>query len=446
MSHTVLIIEDDAPLKEKLVRTLEGGNCRVATAESGRVGLKALEAGEFDVVLTETRVPGFPGLTFLEELSRRTDAVVIVLTSRGSIKEAVGAVRLGALDYLLKPFSPEELLVTVERALDVARIHRENHRLRNDITSYFGREHMIGESVAMGEVFRLIDRVSATDASILILGESGTGKELVASTIHYQGARRDRPLVRVNCAALPDALVESELFGHEKGAFTGAVKSKVGRFEQADGGTIFLDEIGELSPPTQAKLLRVLQEKSFERVGGLGTIAVDVRAIAATNRDLEAEVAAGSFRRDLFFRLNVIPITVPPLRDRKTDIPLFIEHFLKRYEQKTSRVVRFSDEAIRVLMRYEYPGNVRELENLVERCATLAATRIVRPGDLPPFLTQPGSTGPLLPLSRVVKHAERDYLFNVLEFTGWNRMRAAEILGISRKNLWEKIKLYGITR
>jgi len=442
----ILVIEDDTTLREELLATLRSGGYEPVAAATGRAGLKALVTGRFDVVVTEARVPDFPGLALLGELARHSEAVVIVLTSRGSIKEAVGAVRLGALDYLVKPFSPEELLVTVARAIDLMRLRLENHRLRNDITHYFNRDHIIGESVAMAEVFRLIDRVAATDATVLILGESGTGKELVATTIHYQGPRREQPLVRVNCAALPEALVESELFGHEKGSFTGAVRSRAGRFEQADRGTIFLDEVGDLSLPTQAKLLRVLQERSFERVGGVGTIRTDVRVIAATNRDLKAGLSAGAFRQDLFFRLNVIPITVPPLRERKTDIPLFVEHFLEKHEQKTSRVVRFSDEALDLLLRYDYPGNVRELENIVERCATLAAGRTIREADLPPFLTSADPASPLLPLARIVEHAERDYIFNVLELTDWNRTRTAEMLGISRKNLWEKIKLHRLAR
>ncbi|HEB02771.1 MAG TPA: sigma-54-dependent Fis family transcriptional regulator, partial [Nitrospirae bacterium] len=321
---------------------------------------------------------------------------------------------------------------------------QENIRLRRDITDYLNQPNIVGESDAMLNVFSVIERVAATDSTIMILGESGTGKELVAMTTHYQSPRAEKPLIRFNCAALPESLIESELFGYEKGAFTGAMKLKLGRFEQANEGTIFLDEIGDLPISTQIKLLRVLQERHFERLGGTETITVDVRVIAATNKDLHEEVAAGRFREDLFFRLNVIPITVPPLRERKEDIPLLIEYFLGKYEDKTARVMHFSKKAMDALIGYDFPGNVRELENIIERCATLSVSNTIEERDLPRLISKRALKEPYLPLSSVLSHAEKDYIINVLKHTNGSRVKAAEKLGISRKSLWQKMKGYNI--
>lgn len=440
MNPRILIVEDDTQLLIKLEGALEIAGYEVASACSCADGMNSLKDSFFDVIVTETRLPDCQDLNILKEFRRKSDATIIVITSRGTIKEAVEAVELGALDYIIKPFLLDEFLITIDRAFDYKRLQQENIRLRKDITEYFNRPNIIGESEAMKMVFALIDKVSVSDSTVLILGESGTGKELVASTIHYQSGRKDRPLVKLNCAALPQGLVESELFGHEKGAFTGALKRKPGRFELANKGTIFLDEIADLPLTTQAKLLRVLQEKSFERVGGIELVSVDVRVIAATNRPLADEVKAGNFREDLFFRLNVIPITVPPLRERKVDILPLVEHFLGKIEKKTSRLVRFSKDAMDALTKYDYPGNVRELENIIERSATLSATHIIKKSELPKYVLKKSRTEVLLPLADVLRNTEKEYIVSVLEFTRWNKSRAAEILGISRKNLWEKIK------
>jgi two-component system response regulator AtoC len=355
------------------------------------------------------------------------------MTAYGTIRDAVEAMKLGAFDYITKPFALDEFLLLIERALEMKRLKEENIRLRKDLNTCYRAPNIIGESVVMQRVFSLIEKVSASEATVLILGESGTGKELVATTIHYQSSRKNKPLIKVNCSTLPEGLIESELFGHEKGAFTGAIKRKPGRFELADGGTIFLDEIGDLPPSTQAKILRVLQERQFERIGGTATLSVDVRIIAATNKNLEEEVRSGRFREDLYYRLNVIPIVLPPLRERKEDIPGLIEFLMDKYKKKLSRNVRLSAEAADALLRYDYPGNIRELENTIERCATLAMAEVIGREE----------AGNLL-LSDVTADAEKSHILSVLKATRGVKTKAAEILGISRKTLWEKMNAYGI--
>jgi DNA-binding NtrC family response regulator len=442
-SPAILVAEDDEAIRKEIEQALSGAGYQVTTVSSAAQGISALQAERFDLIVTELSLPDSDSPCVLKDFGNMGDATAIVITESGTIKEAVGAIKMGAIDYLIKPFSIDEFLMSVERALEYHRLSQENIRLRRDIKEYFIKgPNIVGESEAMRRIFSLIERVAPSDSTLIILGESGTGKELVAVTTHYQSPRADKPLVRLNCAALPEGLIESELFGHEKGAFTGALTRKQGRFEQADGGTIFLDEIGDLPLAAQVKLLRVLQERSFERVGGTETIEVNVRVITATNKDLRSEVKAGRFREDLFFRLNVIPITVPPLRERKEDILPLIEHFLERYEHKTSRTVRFTDNALNVLFDYSFPGNVRELENIVERCATLSDTDTIDLGDLPHFILDSGTATAehLPPLSEVVAMSERDYIEKVLRRTGGNRTKAAAILGISRKSLWQKAK------
>jgi len=447
-SPAILVAEDDDSIRAEIEKALLDAGYRVTAVGSTEAAEAALKSAGFDIIVTELRLSaGAPSQCSLKDFSGLGDAIPIVITESGTIKEAVRAIKMGAIDYIIKPFSIDEFLLSVERALDYRRISQENIRLRREIKEYFVKgPNIVGESEALKRIFSVIERVAPTDSTLLILGESGTGKELVAATTHYQSPRADKPLVRLNCAALPEALIESELFGHEKGAFTGAISRKLGRFEQADSGTIFLDEIGDLSPSAQVKLLRVLQERSFERVGGSETIEVDVRVITATNKDLRAEARAGRFREDLFFRLNVIPITVPPLRERREDIVPLIEHFTSRYEHKTSRSIRFADEALGVLMAHSYPGNVRELENIVERCATLSASGMIERADLPQYLLDSTEAAPaaLPPLADVLAMSERDYIIKVLQSTGGSRSRSASILGISRKSLWQKMKLYEI--
>lgn len=440
----ILVAEHDDAIRADVKKALVSAGHRVHAVKSMAEAEQALRSQSFDVIVTETYLPDTGNSSTLEKFRGASDAVTIVINESGTIKEVVGAIKMGALDYIIKPFSVDELLLIIERALDFRRLSQENIRLRRNITEFFNRSNIVGESDAMLRVYSIIDKVAATDSTVIITGESGTGKELVAKTIHYQSPRSEKPLVKVNCAALPDGLIESELFGHEKGAFTGAMKQKKGRFELADGGTIFLDEVGDLPLSTQVKLLRVLQERSFERIGGSETTEVDVRVIAATNKDLHAEVESGRFREDLFFRLNVIPITVPPLRERRGDIPLLIEHFLGKYEDRTTKAVRFSREAVDVLLNYSYPGNVRELENIIERCATLSVSNVIQKEDLPKFLFKKASKEPFLPLSDLVSITEKDYITRVLEHTNGSRVKAMDILGISRKNLWKKIKKYNI--
>jgi DNA-binding NtrC family response regulator len=378
---------------------------------------------------------------------RETDenAQIIVMTAFGTIKDAVEAMKLGAFDYITKPFSLDEFKLIVKRALDVKALKDENIRLRKDLSECCGYPNIVGESHEMRKVFELLGRVSQTDSTVLILGESGTGKELIASTIHYQGLRKDKSFIKVNCAALPENLIESELFGYEKGAFTGATRRKPGRFELADKGTLFLDEIGDLPHSTQIKLLRVLQDGYFERLGGTETINVDVRVITATNRNLEEDVKKGSFREDLYYRLNVIPLLLPPLRKRIDDIPLLIDNFNLRYNSRLGKRVKFSTQAIKALMAYDFPGNVRELENLVERCIALSEGETINMEDLPSHIVRKRKDlSPGITLSEISAEAEKEYITRILRSTKGNRTKAAEILSISRKTLWEKMNNYGI--
>lgn len=445
MKSRVLVIEDEKIMRVTLTDALSSAGYEVVAVEDGGSGLREVADASFDVVVTDVRLPDTSGLEILKAVKDRNgdDTCVIVMTAYGTIKDAVEAMKHGAFDYITKPFALDEFMIIIGRALEMRRLREDNLRLRKDLNRCYSFPNIISESARMKKVFSLIGKVAASDATVLITGETGTGKELVATTIHYQSERRDKPLVKVNCAALPEGLIESELFGHEKGAFTGATRRKPGRFELADGGTIFLDEIGDLPTETQAKLLRVMQERSFERLGGESTITVNVRVIAATNKDLAKEVEAGRFREDLYYRFNVIPIHIPPLRERKEDLLPLITCFTRKFSGRLSREVRFSKDAIDVLIGYDYPGNVRELENIVERSATLCATGVIERSDLPPYVYESRSAR-MPSLSDVTSLAEKDHIVRVLAMTGGNRTRAAEMLGISRKTLWEKLKTYEI--
>ncbi|MBI3755492.1 MAG: sigma-54-dependent Fis family transcriptional regulator [Deltaproteobacteria bacterium] len=444
MKETVLLIEDEKLMRVTLEDALISEGYDVVSFETGTEALDSLKNNLFDVVVTDVRLPDIDGLGILKEISRMNDAQVIVMTAFGTITDAVEAMKLGAFDYITKPFSLDEFLLLIERALDVKRLKDENIRLKKDLSRCYCFPNIIGESSEMKKIFSLIEKVSESDSTVLILGESGTGKELIATTIHYQGRRKDKPLIKVNCAALPEGLIESELFGHEKGAFTGAIKRKLGRFELAHGGTIFLDEIGDLPLSTQSKILRVIQERQFERVGGTDTMNVDVRIIAATNRNLEEEVKKRNFREDLYYRLNVIPITLPSLREHKEDIPYLIDFLLSKCKNKLSRNIRFSKEVLDYLLHYDYPGNVRELENIIERCITLSTSDTVEKDDLPSFIFKKNNSNRQVSLSDVAAEAEKEYIIRTLKTTNGNKTKAAEMLGISRKTLWEKIKAYRI--
>ena len=444
MSKSILIVEDEKILRISLADALKAEGYTVLAVDDGNEALAVLTEGEFSLVITDIRLPGAGGNDILRaSLAESPATPVIMMTGYGSIKDAVEAMRVGAFDYITKPFDLDEMLVTVHKALEIQSITEENIRLKKELSSYYGAPNIIGESKAMQAVFALLSKVSRTDSTVLILGESGTGKELIASTIHYQGARKDKPIIRVNCAALPADLIESELFGYEKGAFTGAVARKPGRFDLADGGTLFLDEIGDLPMLTQTKILRVLEERTFERLGATGTVSVDVRIIAATNKDLEQEVKKGRFRDDLYYRLNVIPLVLPPLRRRKEDIPLLIHAFARRFNDQMGTNVTFSAEALDALMQYAFPGNVRELLNVVERCIALAGGRIINRTDLPPHIVSPRQAKTTLSsLQEITAEAERNHIIRIVQLTKGNRSKAAEILGVSRKTLWEKINAY----
>lgn len=444
MKETILLIEDEKIMRVTLEDALKGEGYEVMSFDAGGSALQSMKSDAFDVVVTDVRLPDMDGFDIVREITRTKDVPVIVMTAYGTIKDAVEAMKLGAFDYITKPFALDEFLMLIERALEIKKLKEENIRLRKDLGKCYSGPNIIGESSEMKKVFSLIEKVSVSDSTVLILGESGTGKELIATMIHYQSKRKDRPLIKVNCAALPEGLIESELFGHERGAFTGAVKRKPGRFELASGGTIFLDEIGDLPLPTQSKILRVIQERQFERVGGTVTLNVNVRIIAATNKDLEAEVKAGRFREDLFYRLNVIPIMLPSLRERREDIPGLIEFFMDKYRKKLARNVRFSKDSVEMLLAYDYPGNVRELENIIERCITLSVTEVIGRDELPSFITADTPGTKSLFLSDIAADAEKSHIIRVLQTTQGNKTKAAEILGISRKTLWEKMNSYGI--
>jgi DNA-binding NtrC family response regulator len=414
--------------------------------ENGADGIAAYREDEFSLVITDVRLPDMMGLDVLRKLNAKDSRTpVIVMTAFGTISDAVEAMKLGAFDYITKPFSLDEFNLIVKRAIEVKELREDNIRLRRDLNECYGFSRLIGENDRMKALYEMIEKVSKIDSTVLIIGESGTGKELVASTIHYQSKRAPKPFVKVNCAALPENLVESELFGYEKGAFTGAAQRKRGRFDRADKGTIFLDEIADIPRALQAKLLRVLQDGSFERLGGTETVTVNVRVIAATNADLGEAVKSGDFREDLYYRLNVIPINIPPLRMRGDDISLLISHFLEYYNSRFGKRVTLSPEAVRVLMEYEFPGNVRELENIVERSVALATDSEITVDTLPSVAVKDRKyPTPVETLSEVAAEAEKEHIGRILKSTGGNRTKAAEILGISRKTLWEKMNSYGI--
>jgi Nif-specific regulatory protein len=448
----ILIVDDEKAQRELLAGFLIKEGYGAEAAEDGKKALEEMKAGEFDLVLTDYRMPGMDGIQLLREIRRaHPEATVVIMTAYGTVETAVQAMKEGAYDYITKPIDLAELLLLIQRIAKESGLHRENLQLKEQLRDKFKVEFIISNSRRMEEALNLVGRVAGSQATVLILGESGTGKELIARAIHYASPRADKPFIKVNCAALPENLLESELFGHEKGAFTGAVTRRIGRFEQAHSGSIFLDEIGDLTPPLQIKLLRVLQEKEFERVGGNQTIKVDVRVIAATNRNPEEAIQKGAFREDLYYRLNVVTITLPPLRERKEDIPLLVDHFLKKYSQKNQKqVTAVSKEARDLLQRYDYPGNVRELENFIERAVVLCRGETLTRQDLPLALQEGkgeasldyGQIGRTLP--DTLEEVERQLIARALEKNGRVQTKAAEELGISERVLRYKMKKYRI--
>jgi len=445
----VLVVDDEPGVRESL-RMLLKDECEVVTAASASEALERLAAASPDVVLLDLVMPGRSGLDLLSDLRERSpEAEVVVLTATKTVATAVEAMKRGAADYVTKPFEVDALRLKVRRFLEQRDLEREVERLRDEVAARDRLGALLGRSAPMQQLFRAVRRVAGSRASILVRGESGTGKELVARAIHELGPRRDAPFVAVNCAAIPETLMESELFGHERGAFTDAREARMGKFEAAGGGTLFLDEIGEISPAVQAKLLRVLQERTIERLGGGRPIEVDVRIVAATNRDLEAAVAAGEFRSDLYYRINVVPLEVPPLRARRDDIPLLVASFLERLAADEGGPRReLSAEAWEALQRHDWPGNVRELENAIERATTLAEGPGIGLEDLPEEVRLAGLKAAVragqMPFDEAVSRFERDLLQEALERARWNQTRAAEHLGITRRQLKLKMDRYGL--
>lgn len=444
MNFTILVADDEENIRNGLEANFEMEGYAVKTAEGGKEAIKIAEEGEVDLVITDLRMEKGSGEEVVETLSKtHPDIPVIVLTAHGSIDSAVEAMRNGAYDFLTKPLNLDALNLIVKRALEKRSLSFSHEFLKEEAGLNKSLEKMKGESPAMKELERLILKVAPSRVSVLITGESGVGKELVASAIHNLSPRKNAPLVKVHLAALSDSLIESELFGHEKGAFTGAEKLKRGRFELADGGTIFLDEIGEISAATQIKLLRVLQEKEFERVGGEKTIKVDARVIAATNRDLEAEIKKGAFREDLYYRLNVVHLNVPPLRERKEDIILLASHFLREAARENGiPLPELSSEAKREILNYEWKGNIRELRNCMESAAVLSRDGVIKLGDLPIAVRAKEEGAKLsitIPMGTSLSKAEEMVMRETLAFNGGNRSETARMLGISRKTLFNRL-------
>ncbi|NCD22530.1 MAG: sigma-54-dependent Fis family transcriptional regulator [Spartobacteria bacterium] len=443
----ILVVDDEKNTREGLVRALRG-EYAVAEAENGQRALEWLETHAADVVLTDLRMPGLDGMALLSRLlGRDAKPIVILLTAYGSVETAVEAMKRGAYDFLAKPVNLDRLDLLLRRALAERRLGDENERLKAQLDSKYGFENIIGTSPAMQEVFATIRQAAPTRATVLIQGASGTGKELVARALHQCSPRRDGPFIPVHCAALAPTLLESELFGHEKGAFTGAVERRRGRFELADGGTLFLDEIGEIDPALQVKILRVLEERKFERVGGTETIHVDVRLVAATNRDLRARVAEGAFREDLFYRLHVVNLTLPPLRERTGDVVLLAQHYLKTLAAENGKKPpAISPEAMDVLQAYAWPGNVRELRNVIERLVVLGTGDRLTVADLPAAVRDGAAGGLAIPsrAGRVLRDAERQLIADALRRHRDNRTKAAQDLGISRRTLHRKINEFGL--
>jgi DNA-binding NtrC family response regulator len=453
----ILVIDDAEAVREDLQELLRSEGYEVETSENGEIALQMLQERSYDLILTDLSMPKVDGMDVLKYLVKHhPETHCIIITGYGTIANAVAAMRLGAYDYLTKPVEAGELLMVVSRALEHRRLVKENIQLKKQLRKKYGFDNIIGSSESICQVFDIIRKVADTDSTVLVLGESGTGKELVARAIHYNSDRKEGPLIPVNCAAIPEELLESELFGHERGAFTHAVRTRIGRFEQASGGTIFLDEVGDMSPILQVKILRVLQEHQFERIGGIKTIKVDIRVIAATNQDLEVLVEQGRFREDLYYRLHVIPIKIPPLRERSGDIPILVNHFLQEFSRKKKKTVpRVSSEVNRIFARYPWPGNVRELENLMERLVILAEGDIIEPDDLPERLLALAMEGGKmtldipeggLPLNDAVLEFERQLILKALDKTGWVKNQAAQLLHLNRTTLIEKIKKQKITR
>jgi two-component system NtrC family response regulator len=450
----VAVIDDEMDAAAALETLLREDGYEVARAHDGRQGLTLLETFDPDVVLTDLRMPGMDGLELLARIKQsRPETMVILMTAYGTVKTAVKAMKLGAEDYLPKPIDVDELEVILHKTIEKKRLIEETRNLRERLEEKYHLDNLVGESPEMLTVFKTIRQVAPSSASVLLLGESGTGKELFAQALHQHSPRKNKPFVKVACSALPETLLESELFGHEKGAFTGALYSRAGRFEVADGGTLFLDEIGDISPTVQVKLLRFLEEREFERVGGNRTYKVDVRIVVATHRDLAKKIEEGAFREDLFYRLNVIEVHIPPLRNRTGDIPLLAHHFLRKYAEHNAQDVHgISDEALALLLQHSWPGNVRQLENAIERAVVLSNDAVLTPAHFPTLRRSPdgvaaapadgaGRHGVAIPGSALAD-IEREAILRTLEAVGGSTSRAAALLQISARKIQYKLKEY----
>lgn len=449
-THSILVVEDDTLVRESIFEVLSQEGYSVSLASDAQKGLAELSEKSFDLALVDLRLPDSTGIDFLRAVKNQSaDLDVIIMTGFGTVETAVEAMKIGARDYLTKPINDDEIKMMIHRLFEGKQLREENETLKRKLSETRSRFHnLIGEDPKMQKIYSLIQAISDTDTTVLLQGESGTGKGIIAQAIHYSDpTRKAGPYVEVSCGAIPRELLESELFGHVKGAFTSAIRDRVGRFELADGGTIILDEIDALPPYLQVKLLRVLQQKVFERVGDTKTMRVNVRIIAATNRNLQEAISRGSFREDLYYRLNVITIDVPPLRERKSDIPALVQHFLKVFSEKAKRQVSgVSKRAMKLLMDYDWPGNIRELENFLERAAVLSHGEILDVDAFPENFTKnlerlvTGGNGTALKES--LKEPEKRIIVEALEQSGWNRKRAAAILRINRTTLYNKMKQY----
>ncbi len=447
MKRRILIVEDEEKLRRVIQLQLESSGFAVDQASTAEDALGMVDKA--DLLLTDLRLPGMDGLEMINRIRRRnTQLPIIVMTAFGTVENAVEAMKAGALDFLPKPFSTDHLMAVIGKALEMRNLRDENRKLREELGHRYEFDNIIGRSQAMQEIFATLERVAPTRATVLVAGESGTGKDLIARAIHFHSPRRDRPFVKINCAAIPENLMESELFGYEKGAFTGAETSKPGKFEQADTGTVFLDEIGDVPPATQVKLLRILQERAFERLGSNKTREIDVRVVAATNVDLRAALESGEFREDLYYRLNVVPVEMPPLRERKEDIPALTAHFIAKYATEMgSRVTGISGEALQALRRHHWPGNVRELENVIERALVMCPGERLELPDirLDQNVTAQNAPPPeLLPEGKTLQEHEEDLIRAALEKAKGNKSQAARMLGLTRNALRYRLSQMGL--
>lgn len=447
MAH-ILVVEDNTTMREGIVQILSSLGHDVHGASSGKEGLQYFHLTEPDFVITDLKMDDIDGMKVLKEIRDTSpETIVMIITAFGTIELAVEAMKMGAFDFITKPFPPDMLRVKVAKGLELVHAKAENKYFRQEQIKTVS-DSIIGESAAMKEIKNQVKKASAVDSTVLITGESGTGKEVIARAIHAQSSRKDRPFIKIDCASLAESILESELFGHERGSFTGASQRKQGRFELADRGTLFLDEIGNLSPQIQIKLLRVLQDRSFERVGGNKTIHVDVRIITATNIDLQKQVKEGKFREDLYYRLHIIPIDLPPLRERKSDIPLLIQFFTRKFANKLGRPYSFSNEALQLLKSYEWRGNIRELINVLERIFVLAKDDIIGPDDLPPEIKKSNDFSGLKKgrsLSEALDEVEKSLILKAFHETGGVKTKTAEKLGIKTSALYYKLEKYGIS-